>query len=380
MFWLGWPSLLSLEDQLRHHRALRRVLKLVGYAKPISDDTFRNGLDSLGLEGLRSVLHRLCLRALKGWGARRYLECALARRLRPLHAHPLTARAVVAIDGHFLFCTSSPKRRCPDCVERVVIRGKKRVTEYYHMAVVAQWIGTHPALVLDFEPLKPGENELVAVKRLIPRLAEVYGARIGILIADAFYDNEPFRRLAAKAGYATVIVHKDDRYDPGRSANRALDKRDPARMAPDWTHMSAGARYRVWEEAADGRRLVEVRRTDAQGEWKSQCLTDLPASVAPAVAVGMLVEERWGIENTGFHELVGAWNLDRAYVHASKPTAAWAFVLLALLAYNVFQLFAYRQLKLDPQRPMRTLRALRRDLATTLGLFGLRGMARARAP
>ncbi len=248
------------------------------------------------------------------------------------------------------------------------------------MAVVAQWLGTHPALVLDFEPLKPGENELVAVTRLIPRLAKVYGDRIGILVADAFYDNEPFRRLASAAGYRTVVVHKNDLRDPGRSAARALERRDPNRSSPDSIHRTPRACYRLWEESAGGRRLVEVRRSDAKGEWKTQAMTDLPASEASSAAVGLLVEERWGIENTGFHELVGAWNLDRAYVHAGRPTAAWAFVTLALLAYNVFQLFAYRHLKLDPMRPERSLRALRRDLATTLSLFGLRGMARARAP
>lgn len=380
MFWFGWPSLLSLDDHLRHQGFLRRILRLVGYSKPISDDTFRRGLDLLCLDGLRVVLHQVCLRTLKGWGAGRYRECALAQKLRPLHAHHLAARAVVGIDGHHLFTTTSKKRCCSDCLERVIKVGKEYVTEYYHMAVVAQWIGTHPSLVLDFEPLKSGENELVAVKRLVPRLAEVYGERIGILVADAFYDNEPFRRLAAKAGYSSVIVHKNELRDPGRSAVRALEKRDQQRLSPDWTHMDRGVRYRVWEEPADGRRLMEVRRSDANGEWKTQCMTDLPSETAPAVAVGMIVEERWGIENTGFHELVGTWNLDRAYVHAGRPTAAWAFVLLALLAYNVFQLFAYRHLKLDPRRPQRTLGALRRDLVTTLGLFGLKGMARARGP
>lgn len=380
MFWLGWPSLLALDDHLRHQGFLCRLLRRVGYSRPISDDTFRRGLDKLCLESLRRVLHRLCLRSLKGWGAGRFRDSALALRLRPIHAHALAARAVVAIDGHHLFQSPCQTRTCPDCLPTIVTRNGERVTEYYHMAVVAQWVGTHPALVLDFEPLRPGEGELSAAKRLIPRLAEVYGQRIGVLLADAMYDNVPFRSMAAKAGYATVIVHKDECRDPGRSGARALERRDPQRTSPDWKHVDRGSRYRVWEEDVEGRRLVEVRRTDAKGEWKTQCVTDLPASRAPAVAVGMLIEERWGIENTGFHELVGAWNLDRAYVHAGRPTAAWAFVTLALLAYNVFQLFAYRHLKLDPARPERTLQALRRDLVVTLGLLGLRGKARARAP
>ena len=57
-----------------------------------------------------------------------------------------------------------------------VKRGKdltEVVPEYYHQVVVAHWIGTHPALVLDFEPVLPGESEWTAAARMVPRLKEV---------------------------------------------------------------------------------------------------------------------------------------------------------------------------------------------------------------
>lgn len=381
MFWLGWGSLRTLDDQLERSRGLRRALSAVGWGSGISDDTFREALARLDLGGLRVVLHHLCRHALLRWRTGRYRECELAQRLQPLHESRLCARAVVALDGHFLFGAVSERRRCSSCLDWKWRHGEHEMPVHGHVAVFAQWVGTHPAAILDIEPVRPHENELIAAYRLLPRLAEVYGQRLGIIIADAMYDGEPFRRMVAAYGYRSVVVFKDPFGDPGRTALRMLEASDPARAHPDWTFQAdAGTTYRVWERPAGGRRLIEVRREDRRGSWKSQCLTDLPASEASAVAVGLLLEERWWIENTGFHELVGRWHLDRAYVHAHKPVAAWACVLLALVAYMVFQWFAYRVIPADSRPPRRSLTAVRWDLVATLERFGTRGLPRIRAP
>lgn len=381
MFWFQLPSLKALDDQLRHGRWLKRALARLGYSEAISDDAFRNALAKLDQESLRGVLHLLGRRVLKGWGAGRYRESQLGKRLARIGQHKLAARAIVAFDGHYLFGTRSEKRCCPGCQERRVTVNGEKVIEYYHMAVVAQMVGAHPALILDFEPLLFGENELVAVKRLIPRLKAVYGERIGIVVADALYDTEPFRRQVADANWRSVVVHKRNNHTPAVAAEMALAARDPERRKPDGRHRpDPRTEYRVWEEPAGGRRLIEVRRSDRGGEWKSQGMTDLPREQAHALAIGLIVEERWDIENTGFKQLATDWNLDRAYVHAKKPTAVQACVNLALLAYNAFHYFVYRVLNLDPGQPQRTLQALRRDLIQTVASLGTRGMPGARAP
>ena len=379
MYWFGLPSLVAVDDQLRHCHWLRRILAPLGYGAPIADDTFRKALAKVEPDDLRKALHLLGRKLLKGWGAGRYLESHIGRRLAPLGMQKLAARAIVMIDGHHLFGTTSAKRCCAECLERTETVGDERVTRYYHMTLVAQMLGAHPAILLDFEPLLPGENELVAVRRMLRRLKKVYGARIGIVVADAMYDNEPFRRLVYECGYRSVVVHKANNHTFAIDAQAALDARDPARLRPDGKHHpDRGLAYRVWDQPAGGRRLVEVRRTDHGKEWKSQALTDLPRAEVTAVAVGIILEERWEVENKGFKQLVGDWNLDRAYVHTNKPKAVRAFVALALMAYNAFHQFVYRFLGLDPFEPVRTLQALRRDLIHSLADLAARGPPHAR--
>lgn len=367
---LGVDSVRGVEDRLRHSASFRR---LAGLSKPISDDTVREALTKLEGGSLSSALHAVGRWALARWGAGRYLESELARRLLPLGAQGLTARAVVAIDGHETFC--SAKLACELCHTRdkQVKRGGKLVvvTERYHKLVVAQWIGTHPALMLDAEPMRPGEGEWTAVQRLIPRLGNVYGRSVGTLVVDANFDHEPFRRMANRFEFATVARHKDPRRYPGGDLKASIDRRDPERTRPDGVRRdrSTGCLYEYWfaHETHGERRYVEVRRTGGNKPTTvGGCVTDLPAEKVPALAVGYVMETRWWIENTGFHELSGQFGFDRALVHQNRANGAWACALLGLLAYNVWQLYVYRELKLDPRRPARSWVELRRDLWESL--------------
>jgi hypothetical protein len=382
MYWFQLPSLAALDDQLRHHSWLRRVLAPLGYGAAVADDTFRNAFAKLDADGLHGILHQIGRKLLKGWGAGRYRDSQLARKLAPLGMQKLAGKLTIIIDGHHLFETRHVARTCNECLQRSVLVNGQHETAYYHHVLVAQVMGAHPAVILDFEPLLPGENELVAVRRLLPRLKEAYGERIGVVVADAMYDNEPFRRLVNACDYRSVLVHKVDRSTYGKAARAALDRRDPERVRPDYKHHAGrGVHYHVWDQAAGGRRLIEVRRNDRSGKtWKSQAMTDLPADQIHAVAVGLLLESRWEVENKGFKQLVEDWNLDRAYVHAKKPRAVRAFVALALLAYNALHQFIYRVLGLDPVEPERALQAVRRDLIHTLVDLGVRGPPHARSP
>lgn len=382
LFWLDLRSVHALEDRLRVSPALRHLLRLAGWSGTISEDTVADALARFDWTCLRPLLHRQARREMKHWGAGRYLDSELGARLKAVGAAHLAARAIVAIDGHELFVSET--RCCPDCRSRQVTKKRNgrlvTVTEYFHAAVFAQWIGVHPAIVLEFEPIQPGEGEQTAAYRLIERLGQVYGPSIGLLVADALYDGEPFRYQAQQAGYHVVHRHKDGRNDPGRTGRLSLDRHDPLRLHPHGRHQEGKRRYRVWDAPVDGRRYIEVHRTDGSRVQTGACITSLPARQAPAVAVGLIMETRWWIENTGFHTLAGAWSLDRAFVHVGRPQAAWAFVALALTAFNAFQAYVYRHLKLDPRRPERPLSALRRDLFETLAALLRPPRPRARAP
>lgn len=370
--WMGLGSIRALEDRLRHSPGFGAITKLAGWAGTISDDTLREALTRADLSSLRRLLHLQGQREILRWAAGRYLECELAQRLRAFGASSLAARAVVAIDGHELFCTE--KTQCADCH----VRYKKvkqsdgtvaLVLERYHKLVVAQWIGVHPAMVLDFEPIRPDEGELTAAYRLVERLGKVYGRAVGTLVADALYDCEPFRQAARRAGFNTVVRHKTPVRQPGGNCRKALDRRDPQREKPDGRYAERGGRkYKWWSqtETLGVRRYVEVVCDDGGAVRRGGCVTDLPADTVPAMAVAMLMETRWWIENTGFHELAGQLAFDRAFIHAGRPTAVWVIAALVLVAYNAWQAYLYRHLKVDPGRPTRTWGDFRHDLWESL--------------
>ena len=64
---------------------------------------------------------------------------------------------------------------------------------------------------------------------------------------------------------------------------------------------------------------------------------------APTAAIVYLGHARWEIENQGFNEIVNRWHADHVYKH--DATAMLTFWLLAMLAFNLFHAFYYRNLK-----------------------------------
>ena len=115
---------------------------------------------------------------------------------------------------------------------------------------MAQWIGVHPAMILDFEETLPGENELVAAYRLIERIHATYGLAVGTIVADALYDGQPFRDLLRRCRYFFVIRHKEKQGGPGRDGERSLARRDPGLSDPDHRHLDPERRrrYEAWQE------------------------------------------------------------------------------------------------------------------------------------
>lgn len=139
-----------------------------------------------------------------------------------------------------------------------------------------------------------------------------------------------------------------------------------------WRYVES-LRYKMKVEVIqdkEGQKRVRRRRDAAATVHKAVAITNLAADAAPAVAVAMLFEARWGVENTAFHELAGEWKFDRAYVHDDKAGAARMVTLLALLAFNAMQVYVYRHLKLEPGAKHMCLLDYREDMRDTLILCG----------
>jgi hypothetical protein len=92
---------------------------------------------------------------------------------------------------------------------------------------------------------------------------------------------------------------------------------------------------------------VRHRLADEDQEMISEWIwaTDIPQTVAGTKAIIHIGHARWRIENNGFNELVNEWNADHVYKH--EPHAMLVFLLLLLMAYNLFH--AFISLNVKPQ-------------------------------
>jgi hypothetical protein len=268
----------------------------------------------------------------------------------------------VALDGWEPF--KSRKRHCPACLTRQVSCGKTTVTEYYHRYVVALLLGDRVEVVLDLEPVRsadvraeagevdvPGhEGELTAAKRLVPRLRTTYGRWLDVLVVDALYANGPFLTVARTAGFGVLAVLKQPHQQPLKEALALWGDRPADKVLWDDARRE---RVALWDcpgletlESYKGpirvvRGQVHKARERTDHTWCFAVTgTATRLSARQVVAAG---RGRWHVENTAFHQWVVHWHFDHVFTHHATATTAllWFFVL----AFNLLQLFLYRQVR-----------------------------------
>lgn len=345
-------SLNRLEAELR---IPARWEPLVGKRKP-SAEAVGYALQRYDIGGLRWML----LRAGK-LGKRK----KAFRRLYP------DSHWVAAIDGVETY--RSRKRHCPQCLTRKVKVGKekKEVTEYYHREVALQLVGVTPALILDAEPLLPGDTEVSAALRMIERVHESCPRFIDVLSFDAFYLQAPFVKKVLKMGYGLVIILKQETRDLYKDAQGLFESREP-REKTSWVRGEAGfekIRYlrgqtQLWDEKdltswpQLGRpvRVVrsleqKVKRERIAGEWtEREVVEDWQWAVIfpdetepPTELIRLWGHARWDQEERGFCELTMHWFLKHSYHH--HPRARLALFLILFLAFFLTTVFFDRNLK-----------------------------------
>lgn len=331
------PSFLQLEAETRRPGWQR----LIGWPKAISDDALGYGLEHARPEDWRTVL----VGVNQTFKANKALESAKINGL-----------LVVAVDGNEQF--KSRARCCEDCCQRQIKvtddSGQVvEVTEYYHRQVYAQLNGPTLSIVLDVEPIRPGEEEAAAALRLLGRIRRLYGPRFfDVVTVDAWYATGPFIKAVQHLGWGLVSVLKQERYDIYKEAT-ALTKG----QAPQ-CHQWEDRTIQLWEakdlsftdEAIGSMRVVlaeekwkEVRRVggrrelrDQQRSWRWLVSSELdPYSVQTIWHIG---HRRWGIENHAFNELTQHYHLEHCPHH--HPVAIIAWLLILVLAFNVFEWFS----------------------------------------
>jgi hypothetical protein len=271
----------------------------------------------------------------------------------------------VAIDGWEAFC--SRNRHCDGCLTREVTEGPKerprKVTEYYHRFVVALLIDERLEVVLDFEPVMSAdvrkergqknvrghEGELTAAKRLVQRLRTSYGRWLDVIVCDALYGNGPFLTITKQCGYGVIVVLKKETDEPLKEALSLWRGKPPAGTVADATKHE---RIELWDcpdvqtlsTYAGPVRVVRAKVHRQRAEPSTWCFG--VTGKATALAAKRVLEigrRRWHLENTGFCQWTKYWRFGHVFTHG-KDAIPTLFAIF-FLAFNLLQLFVYRQLR-----------------------------------
>jgi hypothetical protein len=264
-------------------------------------------------------------------------------------------------------------------VREIAVKGKT-VTEYYHRAVVAHLIGFDLPIVLDIEPLRPGEGEITAARRLLVHLLARHARSFDAVAGDALYFEAPLMALCREHGKHLLAVVKED--NPALLEEVAALTKGP----PDRERDEEGRTARYWDvedlrtdAIQEPFRAVRVEETWTQrrrvaGQWveepcKSHWVwgTTIPPRLLPARQIRQVGHQRWRIENTIFNALSRDWAFDHCFHH--DPAAILNLQLILCLAHLFVACFRLRNLK-DPG-----LRTLSLIAVTTLILMGLATLA-----
>lgn len=337
---LRFGSYLHLSVQTKR----RRWRHLAGLKEPISDDTLEYVTERLWLEDLRQTI------------------APAAKKLKTnkaLESCKINGLLFLSLDANEHFHSRS--RCCESCCQREIeetdAQGQKhKVIEYYHRYVFAQINGPKINIVLDVEPIRPGEEECAAALRLLGRLRRIYGVRFfDAITADGWYAKGPFLRAVKKLGWKWIVVLKDERMDvykegqqlsQGQTPGMSFEDKERDRQVSLWEvkdldfSKGYGGKVRVvrsqeqWIQATiqGGKKT----RQPQQSQWLWAADADL--DVYPMVMIYQGGHRRWGIENKAFNELTQAYHLDHCYHH--EPHSMLAQMLILVLGFTLFTAFA----------------------------------------
>lgn len=292
---------------------------------------------------------------------------------------------VAVVDGHE--STASRKRCCEGCCQRVLHTQAGDVTEYYHRYSALRLAGRDVSLMLDLEPVLPGEDELAASRRLVERAVKDYPRAFDVVAGDALYANTGWFQFILENGKDALAVLKENRPNLLQDARTLFSTLAPSEdLSVDKLRRRCwdSDRFTSWPDLAPHVRVVRSleertvkRQLDKQVEELTSdwmWVTTLAQSRASTRAVVQIGHGRWSIENEGFNELANRWHADHVYKH--HPAAMLVFGLLAMLCLNVFIAFYGRHLKPAVRRAA-SMQHIGQLIATELCAGILRGPARA---
>lgn len=288
--------------------------------------------------------------------ALRQILVKLQRKMRQKKALPKLTDHLVALvfDGHESM-SSFLRKPCGGCLERKVGKPEEERTQSYHRFVFASLVGEDFHYFVDVEPIRPGEGEVVAARRLYDRIHPLYAHSYHVVAGDALYLEGPFFQDAIDRGKDVIAVLKREDLRLFKDAEALFAETQPV------TFRRKGRDHRCWDLSGFtsfptvDRPLrvvksietwsVKRQRTGEMEEMKSRWIwaTTIREERADTREIVRLGHSRWDIENQGFNEAANRYQINHVYRH--DPEAMVVMFLLAMLAMNLFEVFFRRSLK-----------------------------------
>jgi len=313
--------------------------KWLGHGPP-SADTMGRVADVVDADGIRRLGH------------------AVYSRLKRNKALGAFANGVLlgVLDGHESHATQ--RRCCTGCLERTIHTANGDRIQYYHRHVTLQLVAPEMCLLLDAEPIRPGEGEIAAGLRLLERVIAAYPRAFDIVLGDALYADSKVFNYALSKGKDMIAVLKDERRGLHTDASSLFGEMSPVMLArgnrqcecwdiegfTSWPQVTAPVRVVGSIERYVVRRQLTGENEHLKAHWLwVTTASSKRVSTRGIVQFGHL---RWTIENEGFNELSTRWHGDHVYKHTSE--AMLVLLLLMMVCLNVF--LAFYRLNLKPAR------------------------------
>jgi len=358
MFFFRSPSLNGVDKDLKRRHACGTGKRPAGAP---SERTIRRVFEWLSLMEMRAMVKAM-VRVLK--------DNKVALTLA--HTHGLVA---LAFDGHEFF--ASPVRGCKQCLERDVHTrdpktGEKHThKEYYHRVAVCFVVDCLIPILLDVEPVLPGEAEINAARRLLERVLKDHPRLFDVATCDALYAEKEFLQIIRRANKHFVVVLKDERrevYDEALRLRRHIKPDSWFEDGRRCTVWDIGDLHSWWKGPKVPLRVIwseETYRQPKKGRRRGQTVS--VTSTWVWLTIWHFGHKRWHIENRCFHDGVRHWGFDHCFHH--HPNAICAFLFTLSIAMILVHTFLKRNLK-EPVRKLFTAVALRlqvfRDLGTLM--------------
>lgn len=258
----------------------------------------------------------------------------------------------LALDGHESH--TSYERHCEGCCLRIVQTRSGPRTQYYHRQVTALLLARDFPLLLDVEPQRPGEDEIVTALRLLERVLQHFPRAFDVVLGDALYTDPRLYNYLIDRGKDVLTVLKANHPSLLEDAQALFDSQPPTLRQSEpgqdlwdlsgfttWPTVNRPVRVVQSIETRTVRRQATKQNEELHSTW--MWVTTLSSARAGSKAVASLGHSRWRIENQAFRELAHPWHLDHVYRH--QASAILVFELLGFLAFNLFQAFYHRNLK-----------------------------------